>query len=96
METDRGMVVKVLGAGKSPASVTADELAQVEAVAIGADADEILYPARGRGTFVEVAADADDPRTASSGAGSGPVARRESARWKTKTTPWTSPPDGQF
>ncbi|WP_327676672.1 CBS domain-containing protein [Streptomyces sp. NBC_00467] len=44
MLTDRDIVVKVLGAGKDPASVKAGELAQGEAVTIGADddADEIL------------------------------------------------------
>lgn len=42
--TDRDIVVKVLGAGKDPASTTAGELAQGEAVTIGADDDarEIL------------------------------------------------------
>ncbi|WP_328862964.1 CBS domain-containing protein [Streptomyces sp. NBC_00306] len=44
MLTDRDIVVKVLGAGKDPATVKAGELAQGEAVTIGADddADEIL------------------------------------------------------
>ncbi|MER0443625.1 CBS domain-containing protein [Streptomyces sp. NPDC006711] len=44
MLTDRDIVVKVLGAGKDPASVKAGDLAQGEAVTIGADddADEIL------------------------------------------------------
>ncbi|MEW2084791.1 CBS domain-containing protein [Streptomyces sp. NPDC005283] len=44
MLTDRDIVVKVLGAGKDPASVKAGELAQGEAVTIGADddAEEIL------------------------------------------------------
>ncbi|MFD3546350.1 CBS domain-containing protein [Streptomyces sp. NPDC058655] len=44
MLTDRDIVVKVLGAGKDPARVTAGELAQGEAVTIGADDDaaEIL------------------------------------------------------
>ncbi|WP_327686191.1 CBS domain-containing protein [Streptomyces sp. NBC_00467] len=44
MLTDRHIVVKVLGAGKNPAEVKASELAQGEAVTIGADddADEIL------------------------------------------------------
>ncbi|MFG2988981.1 CBS domain-containing protein [Streptomyces sp. NPDC048257] len=44
MLTDRDIVVKVLGAGKDPADVTAGELAQGEAVTIGADDDaaEIL------------------------------------------------------
>ncbi|MFF7206541.1 CBS domain-containing protein [Streptomyces sp. NPDC008141] len=44
MLTDRDVVVKVLGAGKDPAEVKAGELAQGEAVTIGADddADEIL------------------------------------------------------
>ena len=37
--TDRDIVVKVLGAGKDPASTTAGELAQGEAVTIGADDD---------------------------------------------------------
>ncbi|MFI2612553.1 CBS domain-containing protein [Kitasatospora sp. NPDC018619] len=42
--TDRDIVVKVLGAGKDPARVKAGELAQGEAVTIGADDDahEIL------------------------------------------------------
>ena len=42
--TDRDVVVKVLGAGKDPAAVKAGELAQGEAVTIGADDDagEIL------------------------------------------------------
>lgn len=42
--TDRDIVVKVLGAGKDPATVHAGELAQKEAVTIGADddAEEIL------------------------------------------------------
>ncbi|WAL98776.1 CBS domain-containing protein [Streptomyces sp. Je 1-369] len=42
--TDRDIVIKVLGAGKDPASTTAGELAQGEAVTIGADdeASEIL------------------------------------------------------
>jgi CBS domain-containing protein len=42
--TDRDIVVKVLGAGKDPAACTAGELAQGEAVTIGADDDarEIL------------------------------------------------------
>lgn len=41
--TDRDIVVKVLGAGKDPASTTAGELAQGEAVTIGADdAAEIM------------------------------------------------------
>ncbi|GAA2408272.1 CBS domain-containing protein [Streptomyces glaucosporus] len=42
--TDRDVVVKVLGAGKDPAEVKAGDLAQGEAVTIGADddADEIL------------------------------------------------------
>ncbi|MEV6653724.1 CBS domain-containing protein [Streptomyces sp. NPDC051219] len=42
--TDRDIVVKVLGAGKDPAQTTAGELAQGEAVTIGADDDaqEIL------------------------------------------------------
>ncbi|MEW2087297.1 CBS domain-containing protein [Streptomyces sp. NPDC005283] len=45
MLTDRDIVVKVLGAGKDPASVKARELAQGEAVTIGADddAEEILH-----------------------------------------------------
>ncbi|MEU2494236.1 CBS domain-containing protein [Streptomyces sp. NPDC007883] len=44
MLTDRDIVVKVLGAGKDPAQVKAGELAQGEAVTIGADddAEEIL------------------------------------------------------
>ncbi|MFD8415214.1 CBS domain-containing protein [Streptomyces sp. NPDC059650] len=44
MLTDRDIVVKVLGAGKDPATCTAGELAQGEAVTIGADDDasEIL------------------------------------------------------
>jgi CBS domain-containing protein len=44
MLTDRDIVVKVLGAGQDPATTTAGELAQGEAVTIGADddADEIL------------------------------------------------------
>ncbi|MGW0564910.1 CBS domain-containing protein [Streptomyces sp. NPDC003016] len=44
MLTDRDIVVKVLGAGKDPADCTAGELAQGEAVTIGADddAEEIL------------------------------------------------------
>jgi len=43
--TDRDVVVKVLGAGKDPAGTTAGELAQGEAVTIGADDDagEILH-----------------------------------------------------
>ncbi|MDR7274693.1 CBS domain-containing protein [Catenuloplanes atrovinosus] len=42
--TDRDIVVKVLGKGKDPASITAGTLAQGEAVTIGADDDaqEIL------------------------------------------------------
>ncbi|WP_410538024.1 CBS domain-containing protein [Streptomyces sp. KL2] len=42
--TDRDIVVKVLGAGKDPSQVAAGDLAQGEAVTIGADddADEIL------------------------------------------------------
>ncbi|MER7661527.1 MULTISPECIES: CBS domain-containing protein [unclassified Streptomyces] len=42
--TDRDIVVKVLGAGKDPADCKAGELAQGEAVTIGADddAEEIL------------------------------------------------------
>ncbi|MEV0694894.1 CBS domain-containing protein [Streptomyces sp. NPDC050388] len=42
--TDRDIVVKVLGAGKDPATCPAGDLAQGEAVTIGADddADEIL------------------------------------------------------
>ncbi|OEJ35159.1 CBS domain-containing protein [Streptomyces subrutilus] len=39
MLTDRDIVVKVLGAGKDPAQVKAGELAQGEAVTIGADDD---------------------------------------------------------
>ncbi|WP_331732603.1 CBS domain-containing protein (plasmid) [Streptomyces avidinii] len=39
MLTDRDIVVKVLGAGKNPAEVKAGELAQGEAVTIGADDD---------------------------------------------------------
>ncbi|SCG47697.1 CBS domain-containing protein [Micromonospora halophytica] len=44
MLTDRDIVVKVLAQGKDPANVTAGELAQGEAVTIGADDDatEIL------------------------------------------------------
>ncbi|MEU7569704.1 CBS domain-containing protein [Streptomyces fradiae] len=44
MLTDRDIVVKVLGEGRDPADCTAGELAQGEAVTIGADdgADEIL------------------------------------------------------
>lgn len=44
MLTDRDIVVKVLGRGKDPAGCKAGELAQGEAVTIGADdgADEIL------------------------------------------------------
>jgi CBS domain-containing protein len=44
MLTDRDIVVKVLAEGRDPASVTAGELAQGEAVTIGADDDaaEIL------------------------------------------------------
>ncbi|MFC7794789.1 CBS domain-containing protein [Streptomyces cinereoruber] len=44
MLTDRDIVVKVLGAGKDPARVKAGDLAQGEAVTIGADddAEEIL------------------------------------------------------
>ncbi|MEH0937317.1 CBS domain-containing protein [Micromonospora psammae] len=44
MLTDRDIVVKVLAEGKDPAKVTAGELAQGEAVTIGADDDaaEIL------------------------------------------------------
>ncbi|MFF1478113.1 CBS domain-containing protein [Streptomyces sp. NPDC058301] len=44
MLTDRDIVVKVLGAGKDPATVKAGDLAQGEAVTIGADddAEEIL------------------------------------------------------
>ncbi|MDN3261275.1 CBS domain-containing protein [Streptomyces sp. CSDS2] len=37
--TDRDIVVKVLGAGKNPATCPAGELAQGEAVTIGADDD---------------------------------------------------------
>ncbi len=37
--TDRDIVVKVLGAGKDPATTTAGELAQGKAVTIGADDD---------------------------------------------------------
>ncbi|GAA0594750.1 CBS domain-containing protein [Streptomyces crystallinus] len=37
--TDRDIVVKVLGAGKDPAETTAGDLAQGEAVTIGADDD---------------------------------------------------------
>ncbi|MFE8911156.1 CBS domain-containing protein [Streptomyces globisporus] len=42
--TDRDIVIKVLGAGKDPADCQAGELAQGEAVTIGADdpAEEIL------------------------------------------------------
>lgn len=39
MLTDRDIVVKVLGAGKDPAQVKAGDLAQGEAVTIGADED---------------------------------------------------------
>ncbi|WP_030255088.1 CBS domain-containing protein [Streptomyces violens] len=39
MLTDRDIVVKVLGAGKDPEKTTAGELAQGEAVTIGADDD---------------------------------------------------------
>ncbi len=39
MLTDRDIVVKVLGAGRNPAEVKAGELAQGEAVTIGADDD---------------------------------------------------------
>ncbi|KOU32273.1 histidine kinase [Streptomyces sp. WM6373] len=39
MLTDRDIVVKVLGAGKDPATCTAGEFAQGEAVTIGADDD---------------------------------------------------------
>ncbi|KPI05785.1 putative signal transduction protein with CBS domain containing protein [Actinobacteria bacterium OV450] len=48
MLTDRDIVVKVLGVGKDPASVKAGELAQGEAVTIGADddAEEILRTMR--------------------------------------------------
>jgi CBS domain-containing protein len=44
MLTDRDIVVKVLAAGKDPSSTTAGELAQGEAVTIGADdtIDELL------------------------------------------------------
>lgn len=44
MLTDRDIVVKVLGAGKDPGQVKAGDLAQGEAVTIGADdsAEEIL------------------------------------------------------
>ncbi|MEU9286190.1 CBS domain-containing protein [Streptomyces sp. NPDC048275] len=44
MLTDRDIVVKVLGAGKDPSAASAGELAQGEAVTIGADddAEEIL------------------------------------------------------
>ncbi|MDT9686539.1 CBS domain-containing protein [Streptomyces sp. TRM76323] len=44
MLTDRDIVVKVLGAGKDPAACKAGDLAQGEAVTIGADddAEEIL------------------------------------------------------
>lgn len=44
MLTDRDIVVKVLGKGKDPAQTNAGELAQGEAVTIGADddADEIM------------------------------------------------------
>lgn len=44
MLTDRGIVVKVLGTGKDPAQVKAGDLAQGEAVTVGADDDteEIL------------------------------------------------------
>ncbi|MEU4333065.1 CBS domain-containing protein [Micromonospora lupini] len=44
MLTDRDIVVKVLAEGRDPANVTAGELAQGEAVTIGADDDagEIL------------------------------------------------------
>ncbi|MFK4070176.1 CBS domain-containing protein [Streptomyces sp. NPDC029674] len=44
MLTDRDIVVKVLGQGKDPANTKAGELAQGEAVTIGADdgADEIM------------------------------------------------------
>ncbi|MGH4033062.1 CBS domain-containing protein [Actinomycetota bacterium Odt1-20B] len=42
--TDRDIVTKVLGAGRDPATTTAGELAQGEAVTIGADdqADEVF------------------------------------------------------
>ncbi|MFD6916026.1 CBS domain-containing protein [Streptomyces virginiae] len=45
MLTDRDIVIKVLAAGKDPATCTAGELAQGEAVTIGADDDasEILH-----------------------------------------------------
>ncbi|MFF0205207.1 CBS domain-containing protein [Streptomyces sp. NPDC005017] len=45
MVTDRDIVVKVLGAGKDPATCQAGDLAQGEAVTIGADDDveEILH-----------------------------------------------------
>ncbi|MFJ3204695.1 CBS domain-containing protein [Streptomyces sp. NPDC086989] len=48
MLTDRDIVVKVLGVGKDPASVKAGDLAQGEAVTIGADddAEEILRTMR--------------------------------------------------
>ncbi|MFB6812733.1 CBS domain-containing protein [Streptomyces sp. NPDC056387] len=48
MLTDRDIVVKVLGVGKDPASVKAGDLAQGEAVTIGADddAEEILHTMR--------------------------------------------------
>ncbi|MEU5932904.1 hypothetical protein [Micromonospora sp. NPDC047187] len=39
MLTDRDIVVKVLAEGRDPATVTAGELAQGEAVTIGADDD---------------------------------------------------------
>jgi CBS domain-containing protein len=44
MLTDRDIVIKVLAKGKDPAKTEADELAQGEAVTIGADddAEEIL------------------------------------------------------
>lgn len=44
MLTDRDIVVKVVGQGRDPGSITAGELAQGEAVTIGADDDaaEIL------------------------------------------------------
>ncbi|WP_432076300.1 CBS domain-containing protein [Streptomyces wuyuanensis] len=44
MLTDRDIVVKVLGAGRDPAEVKAGDLAQGEAVTIGADddVDEVL------------------------------------------------------
>ncbi|MFD3762512.1 CBS domain-containing protein [Streptomyces sp. NPDC058622] len=41
MLTDRDIVVKVLGAGKDPGQVKAGELAQGEAVTIGADDDAV-------------------------------------------------------